>query len=465
MNLEKDNLAMLVKLNLSSCNIEGFHSDFFYSMRKLKVLDLSYNRIKKITTHMFLYQSELETLILNGNLELIVFESESFAGLSSIQQLIFSDLHIERISLEAFANLNLVELKIYHSTINSFDSRSLGRLRANGVYFNSTKIEVLSENMFDGIEDIRILKADEHKFCCEKPSTLSEDNCFPKQDEFSSCGDLVRNEVLIPLIWIIGFFSIFANVASLIYRITKQKEQLKRNYGVFVSHLAVSDGLMGVYLLIIAAADSYYRGTYIYHDDYWRNSPLCQFAGVLSVVASEASVLFICLIVIERLLVVKYPLGQVKIDLNVGKRIAIIVWVIVVCIGILPIGLYPVFEGKFYSISGTCLSLPITRAMPPGWVFSFSISIVFNFASCLFIGFGQWWIYKEIKASEKKMAGCRSGRTYESRITINLLIVVTTNVLCWLPIVLLGKNILYIQDILVHVQYLLSSSLRNLSFR
>ena len=439
MNLGQSELVMLVRLNLSYCNIEGFPSNFFSTMSNLKVLDISHNRIKRLTTHMFLYQSELEVLKFDENSETLVFETEAFTGLALIQKLSFSKLDIERIFMDTFANLNLEELSIYHSTINLFERRSFGSLQAKRVYLNSTKIKVLSENMFGGISGIHILITDEPKFCCERPSTLSSDNCFPQQDEFSSCGDLVRNEVLIPLIWIIGFFSILANAASLAYRITKQKKQFKRNYGIFVSHLAVSDGLMGVYLLIIAAADSYYRGSYIYHDDYWRFSTLCQVAGVVSVISSEASVLFISLILVDRFLVVKYPFGQVKIDLKLGKRLCFIVWVIVVFVGLLPIGLYPVFKGQFYSISGTCLSLPITRVKPPGWQFAFGIFIVFNLISCMVVGFGQLMIYKQIKEAAKKMTGCRSGRTYDTRVTKNLLVVVTTNVLCWLPIIIFGK--------------------------
>ena len=439
MNLGQYELTLLVRLNLSYCAIESFAINLFSWMPNLKVLDIGHNKIKTLSTHMFFFLSELIVLNIDGNLETIVFETKTFTGMSSIKTLSFSSLEIERISVDAFAFLNLDELSIYHSKINFIEVQSFGSLQAKRVYFNSTKIKTLSENMFDGISGVQIMKFDELKFCCERPITLSSDSCFPQQDEFSSCGDLVRNEVLIPLIWIIGFFSIIANTASVAYRITKQRKQFKRNYGVFVSNLAASDSLMGVYLLIIAVADTHYRGSYIYHDDYWRFSPWCKIAGALSVISSEASVLFICLIVLDRLLVVKYPFGQVKMDLNLGKRLSVIVWTLAMVVALLPVALFPVFDGQFYSISGTCLSLPITRARPPGWQFAFGIFIVFNMLSCLFVGVGQWIIYKEIKESAKKMIGCRSGRAHDARVTKNLLIVVSTNVLCWLPIIIFGE--------------------------
>ena len=442
MKLETHDLPLLFYLNISYCEIEEFSRTMFYSMRQLRTLDISYNKISRLTSNMFRYQTMLETLILVGNSESIIFEPESFNGLSALQTLSLSKLHIKYISKNAFAKLNLEELSIYHSTIDTVESNSLGSLQSKTVYFNSSKIKVMSKSMFDGIQNVEIFKTDEYKFCCVKPPGLVEDNCFPKQDEFSSCDDLVRDEVLIPLIWLIGFFSILTNGASLIYRFIWQKKQLKRNYGIFVSHLAVSDSFMGIYLLIIAATDSYYRGIYIYHDEFWRESPLCQLAGVASFVSSESSVLLICLITLDRLLVVKYPLGQVRIEVEVGKKLALLVWGIVSFLAILPVALYPVFEGKFYSTSGVCLALPITRTRPPGWVYSFVISIGFNLIACLLVAFGQWKIYKEIKVSEKKMEGSRSKTRSDTHITRNLLVVATTNVMCWLPICTLGKDCL-----------------------
>jgi len=47
---------------------------------------------------------------------------------------------------------------------------------------------------------------------------------------------------------------------------------------------------MGIYLLIIASVDAYYRGIYFIVDASWRQSSLCHFAGFLSTLSSEFSV-------------------------------------------------------------------------------------------------------------------------------------------------------------------------------
>ena len=57
----------------------------------------------------------------------------------------------------------------------------------------------------------------------------------------------------------------------------------------------------------------YFRGEYSLYDDVWRNSLLCNFAGILAPLSSEASILFIVLITIDRVIVVKYPFGEYRI--------------------------------------------------------------------------------------------------------------------------------------------------------
>lgn len=43
---------------------------------------------------------------------------------------------------------------------------------------------------------------------------------------------------------------------------------------------------MGVYLVIIAIVDSYYRGVYILHEAVWTTGALCRLAGFLSMFSS-----------------------------------------------------------------------------------------------------------------------------------------------------------------------------------
>ena len=439
LNLEKQDLHFLTNLNLSSCEISDLPGDTFMSMKSLKVLDLTFNKIRRLKTKMFLYQANLELLLLRGNSESLVIESEAFVGLVSLRYLDLSTLQIERISKGAFASLDLKELTIYDSHIAEIQSHSLYKLDAEAIYLNSSIIDTFIESMFQGGNKINLFITDEFKFCCVRPLSVQEENCYPQKDEFSSCDDLIRNKVLRPLIWVIGLFSLLSNVTSVLYRFRHHREQLKFCYGIAVSHLAASDCLLGIYLFIIGITDIRYRGIYIYHDESWRDSAWCHLAGVLSMVSCEASVLFSCLITVDRFIVIKYPFGQKRLTRNNGIFLAILCWIIALFLAVFPLSNLLNFIGKFYSESGLCLALPLTRARGSGWGYAFGIFVVFNSLTCLLIAIGQWAIYKEIKTSQKALGDKRSKSTHDGRVTRNLLLVIVTNFLCWLPVGFLGN--------------------------
>ena len=439
LKLEQQTLPYLYYLNISSCGIASFHPETFSTMAELLILDLSNNKIKYLKSKLFTSLGKLEMFLLNNNFDFLIMESQAFLGLSSLKTLELRHLHIELLSENTFESLNLTYLKVYDSVIYAIESQAFFNLYAEKIFFNSTRILSFTETMFQGAIHVKLLVTDENILCCVRPVSVKEDDCFPKADEFSSCDDLVKETALRPLIWIFGLFALGSNSVSVLYRLYNRKKKLKLCYGVLVCHLAVSDCIMGIYLLIIAVADSIFRGIYVYNESYWRNSAWCVLAGVLASLSSEASILFICLITVDRFLVIKFPFGQKKLSKKTGKRISILLWLVAIILSTVPLLPINYFEHAFYSQSGVCLALPITRARPPGWGYAVGLFLAFNSFSCLILGIGQWSIYKEIKESSKQISNKKSSTSKNTRITINLFLVVMTNCLCWLPVGALGE--------------------------
>ena len=122
--------------------------------------------------------------------------------------------------------------------------------------------------------------------------------CLPEPDQFSSCEDLMRNEVLRVFMWILGLSALLGNGFVVLWRlIPRQQKGIRKTesgivQSILVLNLALADGLMGVYMLIIASADMYYRGVYILYAEDWQQSIICKVAGFLSVLSSETSVFF-----------------------------------------------------------------------------------------------------------------------------------------------------------------------------
>ena len=439
MNLKQAKLVLLTHLNISHCSISQFDKGVFRLMVKLKVLDISYNNLWRLSVGLFSTQSSLEVLYLVGNSERITFEERSFTGLGHVH-LELAQLHIEKISAYAFATLHLTELAIYGTEIEAFEANALGELHSESIFLNSSKVNNFFEGMFDGVEDIKMLKTDEYKLCCVRPKALPENNCFPRKSEFSTCDDLIRNEVLRPLAWLIGIISILSNASSIIFRVTKQREQLKRTYGIFVTNLAVSDCYMGFYLLIVAVADTYYRDVYIFYDDSWRNSGWCKLAGLLSAISNESSLLFVALITLDRVILIKYPLGEVRFQMKHSIIFTVLVWFVSLILAGFPVTFYPLFKGKFYSLSGVCLALPITRARPPGHAYSVAVFLGLNSVLFVLIALGQWSIYRDMKVSSTSVGENRSFTSRDSKVARRLLMVAITDLMCWLPIFVLGKT-------------------------
>ncbi|XP_053381975.1 G-protein coupled receptor GRL101-like [Mercenaria mercenaria] len=425
-------------LNLSKCDIKDLSRNAFNRLRNLQLLDVSYNIITTLPDRVFSSLTKLRVLHIHGNHFLSTVHPYAFRNLFLIRDLNLANLLLTKLSAYTFAGLKLKSIDLSHNKLEDIEAFSFSNLSVNFINFEGNTITNLNKKTFTGVADLKVLKTPSFKFCCIRPNYLDENNCFPTQDEFSSCEDLMRHSALQFLLWLIGVLSLIGNCLSLIYRLKVDRKRLTLGYGIFVTNLAAADFLMGVYLLMIAIADAAFRKRYIYVDDYWRGSFLCNLAGVLSTISSESSVFFLCLITLDRLLVIKYPFGTKFFTTKNSVICVIIAWVFSSFIAILPVVYEGYFQNKFYSRSGVCIALPLTRERPPGWVYSILIFVVLNFITFLLVAVGQWSIFYEIQKSSGMAKTAQTSRKRDLKVARNLLLVVATDFMCWFPIGVMG---------------------------
>nr|KAG5712539.1 hypothetical protein BaRGS_011513 [Batillaria attramentaria] len=91
---------------------------------------------------------------------------------------------------------------------------------------------------------------------------------------------------------------------------------------------------------------------------------------------------------------------------------------------------------EFYSQSGICIPLPITRRSFEGRGYAFGVMIVLNFTQFLLIAAGQAAIFKSVKANT--MSTDKNQRTKDITIARRLISVAVSDFLCWFPIGVLG---------------------------
>ncbi|XP_060558250.1 uncharacterized protein LOC132718555 [Ruditapes philippinarum] len=433
-HLEFTSLAIL---NLSRCNIVNISTEAFHGLRNIFTFDLSFNDIRTLQSNVFHHLKHLRLLQLKGNSKLSSIEAGAFNKLTLIRELNLANAQLKVINAYSFAGLELDVIDLSNNTIVEIKEFAFRDLFVSKIDISGNKVTKFNKGIFTGVTGLAELHTPAYKFCCIRPNYLDEEQCLPTKDEFSSCEDLMRLSALQTMLWLIGLTALIGNALSIIYRLVYDRKRLRIGYGVFVTNLAGADLLMGIYLMIIATADALFRKRYIFMDDYWRNSVWCNVAGFLSTVSSEASVLFLCLITIDRLIMIKFPLKQIRITWKIAHLLSAVMWILSIFIAVIPFIFSGYFQDQFYTKSGVCIALPLTRDRPPGWVYSVAIFVGLNFITFVLVAFGQIAIFMEFK---KTVIAHTANKARKQDLTIarNLLLVVTTDFLCWFPIGVMG---------------------------
>ena len=135
-----------------------------------------------------------------------------------------------------------------------------------------------------------------------------------------------------------------------------------------------------MYLTIIGVADRLFQGTYLWEDITWRDSVACKVAGFLSLLSNEVSAFIICLITLDRFLVLRFPFKTLHFKIKSAHVTCGLVWVVVTALAAVPL-LPMTSHWSFYGQTGICIPLPITRSDYAGHDYAYGVMIIFNSVS------------------------------------------------------------------------------------
>ncbi|KAL3241439.1 hypothetical protein MRX96_002556 [Rhipicephalus microplus] len=289
--------------------------------------------------------------------------------------------------------------------------------------------------MFHGLHSLESLFSDSFKFCCLASPQVSFDYCLPPADEISSCEDLMSSPVQRSFLWVLGVVALLGNLFVIAWRLkTKNSNPVS---STLILSLGCADLLMGVYLVVIASVDIYYRGRYIQNSDVWRASALCKLCGFLSTVSSESSIFTLVLITADRLICISFPFSMVRFGLRRTYQLIAAAWATAVAIAALPLVIQPYFQGEFYARSGVCLALHITNQKPSGWEYSVAVFFCLNLFAFATIVAAYAYMYLSIQRS-KTAVKRHAARQADSLVGRQMALIVLTNSLCWFPMILMG---------------------------
>ncbi|XP_064630845.1 uncharacterized protein LOC135489423 [Lineus longissimus] len=417
------NLVNLYHLDLRSNKLVNLSSNAFMGLQNLRELLLTENNLTTISPSAFVVKNvsgiarDLGVKVMNlSGTSLRELNEGSFGGLGNVTSLDLSNNHLNMIPLGTFRYTSKVQhLNLTGNTLGDFTGKE----------------------DFKDLPELKELRSNHFRFCCMAPQ-VPEENCFPKMDPFSSCTDLIRIGALRIFLWILGTIAVGGNILVLLLRILT-KEPTTANTTIITS-LAVSDLLMGVYLYIIAAADTTFRGYYIEVDWSWRKGIGCKIAGFLSVLSSEVSVFTLTIMSVDRFLVVVFPFSKQKINFKKAKILVASIWIFGVILAGAPFCV-DYLRHSYYSRSGVCLSLHLTSEPAPGWEYSVAIFLGLNLVAFMIIAVLYTWMYVIIKRSVDMMkhkTSRKKGENKELVVARKMALIILTDFACWMPIIILG---------------------------
>ena len=297
----------------------------------------------------------------------------------------------------------------------------------------------IPKSLFCGLTSVRRIFSDNYKVCCPAtlPTDFEGDQCLAPTDEISSCDALLRSDLYRVSLAVFACLATVGNALSFVLRVFVLKGKQHSGYSIFVSHLGLSDFLMGVYLVIIGCADRVYLKTYLWEDTRWKNSVTCNVAGFLSLLSSEVSASIICLVTVDRFLVMQFPFSRLHFKRRSAHLGCLVLWTMDTVLAAVPL-LPATSSWHFYSQTGICIPLPVTRQDFPGHDFAFAVMIVFNFVLFLLIASGQLAVFRAVRSQSMRDKGDSGSRSKDIAVAQRLFTVVVSDFLCWFPIGLLG---------------------------
>ncbi|XP_060082553.1 uncharacterized protein LOC132561863 [Ylistrum balloti] len=465
-------LSKLTRLMLVGNYISDLPHDVFRGLNELTELSLGDNNISVLPHDVFFGLTKLTTLHLSDN-NLVEIPFDLLVGLSKLSSFHLHNNTIKSIPRNVFTGVMggreryqwnkepgfALPLNLQILDVGNNELKHLPDLPRNLTELNIIRNKLnVEENMFKGLDNLQKLWTDVPFMCCVKPPSVKDANCIETQhqiwtcdlkpeecgskgDAISSCDALVSSQILRTCLWIIGISALIGNVVVIVYRLFIDRENITKNYSLFTLNLAISDLLMGVYLLIIGAVDVYYDGAYAWNDRHWRNSIFCTMAGVLSNVSSEMSTFLILLVTLDRLIVIMFPLSRLSrwsITWKPALILSLSLWVVSIALAIIPIvAMQSYFRGEFYSQSSVCLALPLRKSDRPGTGYSFAVFVCLNSIIFVAIVVSQVCICKSIRTSSRRITSSQN-RQREISVARTLFFVAATDFCCWCPIGILG---------------------------
>ena len=363
--------------------IQRLYNDSLVS-QSLYNLDLSHNSISHPQMIMFQHLPNIYVLNLNNNA-------------------------IVSIGYKVFVTMLLLEnLTLQQNPLTEIDS---------GAFVSNTRLHTLRSDWF--------------MLCCIAEQA---DACSPSRQTVSSCTNLISMTSQRYIFIIQAATSLITNVAAFIRGDLSQAN-------IMESSLHLSDGMMGVYLGHIAIVDFMHRDKFNTLIIEWSRHLACHSAALCSFVSMEMSLCSLAIMAFVRALTVTQIGGYRNVKIKVRKAI-IMLWFLFVCLGVsltaVSMSVNPLLHNNMCLYFGDKARI---GASTVDQILHLSY-FVLNF-SLIFATIASYvMLCKQIYESKKTVSGISTATSANKhmmkRLSLKILLLVGTNVVCWVPFLLVS---------------------------
>ena len=459
----------LIHLNLRHNKLEKLPKHLLRGQHMINIVNFYGNLLQSLPNDLFWGLLNVEILQLSYN-EITYLNEQIFNGLESLRVLYFAHNQLKTLNSKIFQNtknLSVLDLS-WNRLTNIPNIFYLNRL----IFLNlqNNKLTRTSRNSLTNLSKSTELYVSQHEICdCYVPNGT---NCIAGREKspFMTCDRLLSDRVLLFMMWLIGLNAIGGNMFVLTQKTPKNDKTKVQTF--FLINLAVSDLLMGIYMLLIACADIYFGEYFPMQAEEWRSGVTCKIAGTISIMSSEASVFFITLISIDRFISIKYHYSRRKLGKKSSFGMVVLLWITSFILGVIPSSLSGL-NVQFYDNSHVCIGLPLSRLkevshskteITPkdcknindnelcfykdlseshflgdvnGMYFASVLFLGLNFICYLIILLCYVQIVRTSMKSSQR-AGLNPQMKEQIRLTAKVAAIVLTDFACWFPIIILG---------------------------
>ncbi|PFX31161.1 G-protein coupled receptor GRL101 [Stylophora pistillata] len=337
-----------------------------------------------------------------------------------------------------------------------------GLAKLHDLYLSDNKFENLPEGIFKGLEELliieifnnelkqvtidtfkenqrlRTMSLDTNLMCCHMHKE-DGDCSFIHNDDFANCESMFKSSTPRKSIWVVGCLSLVGSVFVITWRsIFKDTNTVQ---SIMLLHLAVSDGLMGAYLITLGVKDLLWRGEYYLHNFKWRSGLGCQITGATSLLSSEVSLMLMALISADRLKNIVFPFRGGALSRNMTHIFCAIIWLVGFLLAFFPMFGLKYFQDLeayhiYYGKSVVCLPLQLSPEKTEGWEYSVSVFVGLNLFLFMFITIA----YLAIFISRVRVKNQSANTERESGLAKRVFFIIFTDCLCWMPIIVIGMR-------------------------